>query len=138
MADQAEIETARLLFLAWSSGDADAPGEYLAEDAVLRDIVAGEDKVGWPAIREFFAQGLESWKDLDLTPDQYWLNDKGVALSWLMTATVPDDRFGPGAKGKKWSSPGMTYLEFKDGKVVLEVDYHHGPNVMRSLGLAPS
>ena len=136
MAGQTEIEIARQLFLAWSSGDADAPKKYLAGDAVLRDIVAGEDKVGWPAIRAFFADGVKAWPDLDLTPDQYWLNDRGVALSWLMTATVPDDRFGPAAKGKKWSSAGMTYLEFKDGKVTLEVDYHHGPNVMRSLGLA--
>lgn len=138
MAGQAEIEVARKIFLAWSSGNADAPEPYMTPDAVLRDIVAGEDKVGWPAIREFFEEGVKAWPDLDLTPEEYWTNDKGVALTWLMSATVPDDRFGPAAKGKKWYSAGMTYLEFRDGRVCLEVDYHNGANVMRSLGLPAS
>ena len=135
MAGQAEIEVAKKLFLAWSSGDADAPREYMTEDAVLYDVVAGDDKVGWPAIRDFFAGGVVHWPDLDLTPEKFWTNDNGVALTWLMTATVTDDRFGAEAKGKKWSSPGMSYLEFRDGKVCYEVDYHHGGNVMRSLGI---
>jgi steroid delta-isomerase-like uncharacterized protein len=137
MAGDAEIEIAKKLFLAWSSGNADAPAEYMTEDAVLYDIVAGEPKKGWPAIREFFANGLAHWPDLDLTPEKFWVNDTGVALTWLMTATVTDDRFGPEVKGKKWASEGMSYLEFRDGKVCYEVDYHNGANVMRSLGLAP-
>ena len=135
MAGAAEIDVARKLFLAWSSGFAEAPADLMTEDAVLRDIVAGEAKVGWPAIREFFAEGLKVWPDLDLTPDQYWTSERGVALSWVMTATVPDERFGAEAKGKKWRSEGMTLLEFRDAKVCLEIDYHNGANVARSLGL---
>ena len=135
MAGAAEIEVARKIFLAWSSGDADAPAEFMTPDAVLRDIVAGDAKVGWPEIREFFAAGVVAWPDLDLTPEQYWTSDRGVALTWVMTATVPDDRFGPDVKGKKWRSEGMSFLEFEGGKVCLEVDYHNGANVARSLGL---
>ena len=135
MAATDRIDIARKLFLAWSSGNADAPGEFLAEDAVLYDIVAGDEKVGWPAIREFFAGGIVAWPDLDLTPSDYWLNGKGAALTWVMTATVPDERFGPDAKGKKWRSEGMSFLEFRGDKVVYEVDYHNGANVARSLGL---
>ena len=41
MADDPRIELARDLFAAWSSGDADRPAAYLAEDAVLYDIVGG-------------------------------------------------------------------------------------------------
>lgn len=134
MADD-RIDVARKLFLAWSSGNADAPAEYMTDDAVLYDIVAGDDKVGWPAIREFFAEGVKIWPDLDLTPVDYWVNGKGVALTWVMTATVTNDRMGAEAKGKKWRSEGMSFLEFRDGKVCYEVDYHNGANVMRSLGL---
>ncbi len=136
MAGDKEIEVARKLFLAWSSGDAEAPGAYMTEDAVLYDIVAGDDKVGWPAIRDFFAGGIVHWPDLDLTPEKYWVNDKGVALTWLMSATVTDDRFGPQNKGKKWKSEGMSYLEFRGDKVCYEVDYHNGANVARSLGIS--
>ena len=135
MAGQKEIDTAIALFKAWSSGDADAPGPFLAEGAILRDIVAGEDKVGWPAIREFFAGGLEGAPDLELIPDTFWTNDDGVAFTWRMSATVTTDAMGPDVKGKRWYSDGMTYLEFDaEGKVTLEVDYHHGGAMARSLG----
>ena len=59
MAGAAEIDTARKLFAAWSSGDVDAPREFLTEDAVLYDIVEGNPKQGWPAIREFFGATLK-------------------------------------------------------------------------------
>jgi ketosteroid isomerase-like protein len=135
MAGEAEIEIARNLFAAWSSGDPDAPREFLTEDAVLHDIVAGRDKVGWPEIREFFANALKVSPDLVLAPDAFWLNETGVALRFHMSATVPGDMFGPEARGKKWHSDGMSTLEFRDGKVCHEVDYHHGGAVLRSLGL---
>ncbi|MBW2314673.1 MAG: nuclear transport factor 2 family protein [Deltaproteobacteria bacterium] len=135
MAGEAEIEIARKLFAAWSSGDPDAPREFLTEDAVLHDIVAGSDKVGWPEIREFFAFALSVSPDLVLAPDAFWLNDTGVALRFHMSATVKGDMFGPDARGKKWHSDGMSTLEFRDGKVCREVDYHHGGAVARSLGI---
>ncbi|HJP40787.1 MAG TPA: nuclear transport factor 2 family protein [Dehalococcoidia bacterium] len=137
MAGQKEIEIATKLFEAWSSGDADAPAQYLTEDCVLRDIVAGEDKVGWPAIREFFAAGLVGAPDLILIPDEFWVNDDGVAFTWDMSATITHEMFGAENKGKKWQSPGMTYLEFRGDKVSLEVDYHHGGNPARSVGFTP-
>ena len=135
MASQREIATK--LFEAWSSGNADAPQPYLTDDCVLRDIVAGADKVGWPQIREFFAQGLVGAPDLVLIPGEFWTNEKGVALTWEMSATVTGDQFGPGNRGKKWHSSGMTYLEFRGDKVCLEVDYHHGGAQARSLGVKP-
>ncbi len=128
------IGVARDLFAAWSSGDADAPAKYMHDDAVLYDIVGGEYQ-GWPAIRAFFAQGLEKWPDLLLAPDEYWTNDSGVALRWVMTATVTDDTFGVEAKGKQWRSEGMSYLIFDGDKVAREIDYHDGGAVPRSLGL---
>lgn len=135
MAGVPEIAIARRLFEAWSSGDADAPAAFLAENAVLYDVVAGEPKTGWPAIRAFFAGGLQVWPDLKLIPQQYWTNDKGVALTWVMSATVNDDRFGPEQRGKQWRSEGMSYLEFAGDKIIREVDYHHGGAVPRSLGV---
>jgi steroid delta-isomerase-like uncharacterized protein len=133
--DDSRISIADQLFAAWSSGDADAPAEFMAPDAVLYDIVGGEHQ-GWPAIRAFFATGLEHWPDLALIPDQYWVNDTGVALSWVMSATVQDDSLGADAKGKKWRSEGMTWLVFDGDKVVREVDYHDSGALAKSLGLA--
>ncbi len=131
------IGVARALFEAWSSGDADAPAPYMHDDAVLYDIVGGEHS-GWPAIRDFFAKGLEKWADLVLAPDEYWTNESGVALRWVMTATVPDDTFGPEHKGRQWRSEGMTYLVFDGDRVAREIDYHDSGAVAKSLGLAAS
>ena len=129
------IDLARDLFAAWSSGDPDAPEPFLHPDAVLYDIVGGEH-VGWPAIREFFARGVKVWPDLVLAPEQYWTSDDGVALSWVMSATVTEaaaPRLGEGHVGKQWRSEGMTWLRIVDGKVAREVDYHDSGAVLRSL-----
>ncbi len=129
------IDVATSLFAAWSSGDPDAPEKHLRPDATLYDIVGGEHR-GWPAIRAFFAVGLEKWPDLVLVPDQLWTNEAGVALSWVMSATVPDDRFGATNVGKTWRSEGMTSLELDGTTVVREVDYHDRGAIARSLGLS--
>lgn len=129
------IVLARNLFQAWSSGDADEPARYLAPDCVLHDIVGGTHR-GWPQIRHFFAEGLTQWPDLKLVPERFWLAQDSVALTWLMTATVHNDSFGPAAKGKVWRSPGMSYLVIRDGRVAEEVDYHDRGAVPASLGLS--
>ncbi len=132
MADDPRIATARDLFAAWSSGDPDAPARFLHDDAVLYDIVGGQHD-GWPAIRAFFAAGLDKWSELVLAPEDFWTNDKGVALTWVMTAVVPDERLGAANKGRRWRSEGMSFLVFDGDKVSREVDYHDSGAVARSL-----
>lgn len=136
MADESHIELATKLFAAWSSGDADAPAEFLHHDAVLYDIVGGEHR-GWPNIRQFFGNGLKVWSDLVLAPEQFWTSDDGVALNWVMSATVPESMgttFGSHNVGTKWRSEGMSWLRIVEGKVVREVDYHDSGAAKRSLG----
>jgi ketosteroid isomerase-like protein len=131
----ARVDLAGDLFAAWSSGDPDRPEPFLHPDAVLYDIVGGEHR-GWPAIRAFFARGVAMWPDLVLAPEQYWTSDDGVALSWVMSATVTEaasSRLGAEHVGKQWRSEGMTWLRIVDGKVAREVDYHDSGAVLRSL-----
>jgi hypothetical protein len=132
------IDVVTRLFAAWSSGDVDAPESFFHADAVLTDIVGGEHH-GWANIRAFFDRGLKRWPDLVLTPEKFWLSDDSIALSWLMTATVPDaSLFGPEAVGKRWASPGMSYIVFDGDLIRHEVDYHDSGSVPRSLGITPS
>lgn len=135
MTTDPRIDLAEALFRAWSSGDPDAPEAFFHPDGVLADIVGGEHE-GWPAIRQFFARGLRRWPDLTLVPDEYWTNEQGVALRWVMSATVTDPvPFGEEHVGKRWRSDGMTWLEIEDGKVRREVDYHDSGAPARSLGI---
>jgi hypothetical protein len=103
--------------------------------AVLNDIVGGSH-TGWPAIRAFFKKGLDKWPDLVLLPDQFWTSDDGVAVTWVMSATITEEMgavFGKQHVGKKWSSPGMSWLRIVDGRVEHEVDYHDSGAVPKSL-----
>jgi hypothetical protein len=128
---------ARQVFASWSSGDADAPEPFFTPDAVLSDTASGRFE-GWPAIRAFFARGLERWADLSLVPDEFWFNDDGVALHYVMSATVADPTiYGPQLVGRRWEVEVMSYLRFDGDRVCYEVDVHDRGGRARSLGLEP-
>lgn len=128
---------ARQVFAAWSSGDADAPEPLFTTDAVLSDVASGRFE-GWPAIRAFFAKGLARWGDLRLEPDEFWFNPDGLALHYLMQATVTEaSLYGPEVVGQRWSVEVMSYLRFDGDRVCYEVDVHDRGARERSLGLQP-
>ena len=128
---------AREVFAAWSSGDADAPEQFFTADAVLSDVASGRFE-GWPAIRAFFAAGLAKWDDLRLEPDAFWANDDGLALHYVMSATVRDPAlYGADVVGRTWSVEVMSYLRFDGDRVCFEADFHDRGARARSLGLEP-
>jgi hypothetical protein len=129
------IEIAKNLFAGWSSGNPDAPKEYMTDDAVLFDIVSGRFE-GWNAIRNFFAKGLEKWDDLVLAPDEFWVNDDGLALHYEMYATVKDPTiYGPEYVGKVWRVEVMSLLKFRGDQVYYEADFHERSGRAKSLGI---
>ena len=131
--DLQRIEIVKQLFAAWSSGDADAPRAFMAENATLWDSIGGQ-KDGWPTIREYFAHGLERYPDLVLEPTgEFWARPDGIALQWVMSATVLDDSKGAEHKGKKWIVEGLSFIVFDGLTVTLEADYHEGTWRDRSL-----
>ena len=130
------IETARALFAGWSSGNPDAPQDHLTSDAVLFDVASGRFE-GWPAIRGFFARALARWDDLQLVPDEFWVNDSGLALHYVMSATVTDpSTYGVELVGKKWAVEVMSFLRFDRDRVCYEADFHDKGSRARSLGLS--
>jgi hypothetical protein len=129
------IAIAKEVFAAWSSGDPDAPERFFTPDATLFDVASGQFD-GWPAIRAFFAKGLQKWDDLVLAPDEFWANDSGLALHYLMSATIKDpDTFGPDQVGKVWKVDVMSFLRFDGDRVCYEADFHDRGSRARSLGL---
>jgi SnoaL-like domain len=118
------IAIAKALFAGWSSGNADAPEQFFHPHATLYDVASGTF-VGWPAIRTFFASGLERWDDLLLAPDQFWVNDDGLALHYVMSATITDPvTFGEQFVGVRWQVDVMSELRFEGDRIVYEADYH--------------
>ena len=129
------IAIAKDVFAAWSSGDADAPEQFFTPDATLFDVASGQFD-GWPAIRAFFAKGLAKWDDLVLAPDEFWANDGGLALHYLMSATIKDaSTYGAEHVGKVWKVDVMSFLRFDGDRVCYEADFHDRGSRTRSLGI---
>ena len=129
------IAIAKDVFAAWSSGDADAPEQFFTPDATLFDVASGQFD-GWPAIRAFFAKGLAKWDDLVLAPDEFWANDGGLALHYLMSATIKDaSTYGAEHVGKVWKVDVMSFLRFDGDRVCYEADFHDRGSRARSLGI---
>ena len=129
------IAIAKDVFAAWSSGDADAPEQFFTPDATLFDVASGQFD-GWPAIRAFFAKGLAKWDDLVLAPDEFWANDSGLALHYLMSATIKDaSTYGAEHVGKVWKVDVMSFLRFDGDRVSYEADFHDRGSRARYLGI---
>lgn len=134
-ASDTRIEVAKALFAGWSSGDPDAPEPYMTPDAVLFDVASGRFE-GWPAIRDFFGTGLAKWDDLALVPDEFWVNDDGLALHYVMSASVKDPGiYGPEHVGRTWQVEVMSLLRFDGDRICYEADFHDKGARAKSLGL---
>jgi len=129
------IDIASGLFAAWSAGDADAPEPFWAPDGVLEDVASGTFE-GWPAIRAFFANGLTRTANLSLVPDEFWANDDGLAVRYVMSGdVVKTETFGPEYVGRRWAVPVMSYLRFDGDRVCYEADFHDKGARAKSLGI---
>ena len=126
MVGKAEIEITRKLFEeGWGGDNPDAPLQFMTEDAVMRDILGHPEALhGHDDIRNFW--GLAAGV-LRVMPEEYYTNERGVALSWMAYLKIQDDSQGPENKGKWHCGEGMSRVEFRDGKVSLEIDYWRGP-----------
>ncbi|MEP7114508.1 MAG: nuclear transport factor 2 family protein [Ilumatobacteraceae bacterium] len=128
-----QIDIARTVFACWSSGDPDAPEQYFAPDATLFDVASGQFD-GWPAIRAFFARGLSRCDTLTLIPDEFWVNESGLAVHYMMSAGVIDAAtFGPEYVGRRWSVAAMSFLRFDGDLVCYEADFHDKGARLKSL-----
>jgi hypothetical protein len=129
------IEIATRICECWSSGDPDAPEPYFTPDAVLDDVASGMFE-GWPAIRDFFARALIRTTNLALVPDQFWANDDGLAVHYVMSGDVVlPETYGPEYVGRRWSTECMSYLRFDGDRVRYEADFHDKGARAKSLGI---
>ena len=124
-----ELEVARRLFEeGWSGGHPEAPLPFLTDDAVMRDILGHPEAMrGHAQIVEFFGPVA---KHLRVWPEEYFLSDDGIALTWMAYIHIDNDLHGPENRGRWLCGEGVSRLEFRDGKVSLEIDYWKGPQGM--------
>jgi hypothetical protein len=130
------IDIATRLFTdGWSAGDPDAPEQFWVPDGTLDDVASGKFE-GWPAIRAFFANGLTRTRNLTLAPDEFWVNDDGLAVHYMMSGeVVRAESYGEEYVGRRWSVPVMSYLRFDGDRICYEADFHDKGARAKSLGI---
>lgn len=102
---------------------------------MLFDVASGRFE-GWPEIRAFFARGLTRVGNLTLIPDEFWENESGLALHYVMSGDVTDpNTFGEEYLGKRWSVEVMSLLRFDGDRVCYEADFHDKGARAKSLGI---
>ena len=74
--------------------------------------------------------------NLTLIPDQFWANDDGLAVHYVMSGDVIlPESFGPEYVGRRWSVKCMSFLRFDGDRVCYEADYHDKGSRAKSLGI---
>jgi hypothetical protein len=126
---KAEIEIGRRLFVeGWGGDTPEAPLQFMTKDCVMRDIVGHAEAMrGHQAIVDFWGK---SAGHLKVPPEEIFVSDDGVALTWMAYVRIRDDSRGKENVGKWICGEGMSRLEFRDGLVCLEIDYWAGPQGM--------
>ncbi len=129
MTEAEKTELARQLFEeGWSGGTPESPLPFLTDDAVMRDILGHPEALrGHQEIKNFFSPVAAVLK---VMPEEYFANEQGLALSWMAYIEITDDNHGAENRGRYLCGEGMSRLEYRDGKVSLEIDYWNGPQGM--------
>ncbi|WP_018989725.1 nuclear transport factor 2 family protein [Aromatoleum toluclasticum] len=131
---EAEIEIGKRLFLeGWCGSTPDSFVPFVTEDFVMRDTLSHSGELaGHAEPMRGHKQVMDFWGwaagKLRVVPEEVYVNgDNGMALSWMMYLQITDDSKGPENRGRWHCGEGMSRLEFRDGKVCLEIDYWSGP-----------
>lgn len=123
---KAEIEIGKRLFVeGWGGDTPEAPLQFMTEDVVMRDVLGhAEEMRGSQDIIDFWG---ESAGHLRVPPEEIFIAEDGIAMTWMAYIRIRDDSQGADNMGKWQCGEGMSRLEFRDGLVCLEIDYWAGP-----------
>ena len=114
-------------------------GERTVHELMAEDIVGYMEGVDIRSRSEFLAERqrlLAAFPDLEIVVDDYIEEGSKVVARWHVTATHTSDALGFPASNRKVAFRGMTWLEFKDGRIVLGWDSWNEGGLLQSL-LAP-
>jgi steroid delta-isomerase-like uncharacterized protein len=111
-------------------------GESTVNELMAEDIVGHMEGVDVRSRAEFLAERrrlLEAFPDLEIVVDDCIEHGSKAVARWHVTATHTGDTLGFPATNRKVSFRGMTWLEFKDGRIVRGRDSWNLGGLLQSL-----
>ena len=111
-------------------------GESTVLELMAENIVAFMEGVDIDGRDQFLAERrklLGAFPDLDIVVDDCIEEGAKTSVRWHVTATHTGDALGFPATGRRVSFRGMTWLEFKDGRIVRGWDSWNIGGLLQSL-----
>ena len=113
-------------------------GESTVHELMAEDIIGYMEGVEVRSRSEFLVERrrlLGAFPDLEIVLDDCIENGSKAVARWHVTATHTGDTLGFPATNQKVVFRGMTWLEFRDGRIVLGWDSWNRGGLLQSLGV---
>ncbi len=109
-------EMAKGLTAAWSCGDVDGIASFFTEDGVFEDVCSRELHTGHEALKALAREVFAAIPDMKLTITSCLCEGNRMAVEWVQTGT---------RAGRRFSLPGVSIADVRDGKFSREAMYCH-------------
>ena len=109
-------EMAEGLAAVWSCGDADGIAAFFTEDGVFEDVCHRELHAGHAALKALAREVFSAIPDMKLIITACLCEGNRMAVEWMETGT---------RAGKRFSLPGVSIAEVRDGMFSREAMYCH-------------
>lgn len=116
----------------WNQRRAETIDELSAADCVGH--MEGQDACCINDFKTMREQLLGAMPDLHITVEDVIADDRAAVVRWRVDATHSGNAMGLAATSKPLSFSGMTWLEFKDGRIVQAWDRWNRDGLLRQLG----
>ena len=123
---------------AWSSHDAEKVLALFTDDCIYEDVTFGVVNHGRKELRAFIDGVFAGIPDFKIELTVRFVIDASGAMEWIMSGTHKGDFPGMPATGKRFTTRGVTIIEFQAGKIRRNSDYWDAAGIMRQVGLLPS
>jgi steroid delta-isomerase-like uncharacterized protein len=123
---------------AWNRHDPDVYVENMDDGCLWTDIAAGQHLVGPAAIRANFAATVAALDDLKIENTTVFISGDSFAIEWVMSGVHSGDLPGLPATGRRFSVPGATVGQVRNGKFTKVTEYWDGADFLRQVGVLPS
>jgi len=122
------------LWAAWNSHDWTKTSPFYADDCIMEDLPSKICR-GKRELEAYFKYLLAGYPDLNFESKSSFGNENQIASEWVMRGTHTGSTAKFKATGKKFSIPGASIIELKEGKIVRETDYWDMHLLLQQLGL---
>jgi steroid delta-isomerase-like uncharacterized protein len=132
-----QVDVLDELYRHWRNQDIDGLAALFTDDCVYEDMAMRVIHTGKPALIGFVTGVYGSMPDFNVTFRSRFATPDYGAGEWTISATWQGDYEGVDVSGRQIRFHGLSFYEFKLGKIARNVDCWDPTVVMEQLGVLP-